>query len=104
MKTRGRCGNGSPPPGEHRLVAIAILRAIRPFDVRRKRYVSDGVHCTVDRSSVARPETDYAASMKAPLDDLAVDDQTLSKLNARPRPQLLARMHERLPVLSARSR
>ena len=99
METGGGGGHGSPPAREQRLIALAILDSIVPLDIWRERHVTDRVDGSVDRRAVARPETNDASPMKAPLDHLAVNRRGLSELNARARPQLLSGMHQRLPVL-----
>src|SRR5260370_25804126 len=70
MQSRGRRGDRSARPREHRLITLAILDAIVAPDVRRQRDMADRVDRGVERRAVVGREVDDAPSEKSPFEDL----------------------------------
>src|SRR5262249_22020494 len=99
MQSSRRCGDRSALAREQRLVPVPIIGPIVALDVGRQRDVPDRVDRCVDRRTVVGPEPNDASSKKASLENLAVQRVTSLEQDARTRLQLLARMHERLPVI-----
>jgi hypothetical protein len=71
-RTGGRRGNRAAVRGEDRLVAAAVGFPIAALDVRRQRHVADCVDDGVDAGGAVGPETNEAAAVEAPLEDLGV--------------------------------
>ncbi len=104
VEAGGRCGNCARLARVDGLVTLAILGAVRPMDVRRKRNVPERVDRIVNIGRPDRLEGD-STSAEEPLFENAGDEPNARRTNRvvedQPRPwlELLTRMNERPPVL-----
>jgi hypothetical protein len=74
VQARRRSGDRPAPLRINRLITVAVLGAIGTLDVRRQRHMPDTVHGVLQRCGIG-PETYAAPAVKAPIDDLSVDDR-----------------------------
>src|SRR5687768_11536605 len=101
VESGGRCGDRSAGLREDGLVTIAIRWLVVALDIRRQGHVPDGVDGLdnlVDRTSVFGPQPDGSAAVKPALEDLTVKRARALEDDLSAGLQLLARMHESLPL------
>ena len=105
VQPRGRGRHRSPLPGEHRLVPFAILGPVITLDVGRQRHVTDRVYRLVEGDALVTPQAHDPATEEFPFLHLAFK-RAAGPAESRPRPrlELLARVHERLPAVLVETR
>src|SRR5204863_963672 len=103
MQTGSRRSHRSTVPREDRLVAVSVLRAVEPLDVRGQWHVTDRVDGLLYRRSIGRPQTNDPPAVKPALEHLRAEHGWTFEDGLRARTEPLTGVHQGFPSLTRRT-